>query len=383
MNKVVLYFKAGINSNTNARVFEQLKKQFSKYEIIQIDVIDLVASNKVYVFFNYFYFLWEYGIDFLLFRKSRWTWQDWFFVTSYMFKKIKFSVQQYKEKYNIIFTFQTGSRYDACLEGIPHFVYTDSTVLANLSYPDINIKSVLKSKAWMRLEPQVYKNAVLNFMFSENQVQSLLEQYRINQNKVKCIYAGSNASFIESVEKKDYSKKNILFVGVNWERKGGVVLAKAFDIVLEKIPDAKLIIIGVSEKIVKHYSPSIALENCVIKGKLPADEVEQYYNDATVFCMPTRIEPFGIVFIEAMHRKLPIVASNIGAIPEFVKHEVTGYTFHPNDVQGIAKALVEILENLTLAREMGEQGASLVKHKYTWDNTGLLLKGYIEEALRL
>jgi len=381
MPKKILYFKIGLNSNTNLRVFEQLKRNFSEYEVVEVEVMDLV-NKRWYKFINFFYFIWEYGLDFLLFHKSRWTMGEWKRVTSYMFRKMNYEIRKFSFGYDVLFTFQTGSVFDASLPHIPHFVYTDSTVLANQYYPGINKKQIFKSKAWMKLEPLVYRNATLNFLFSTNQQKSLIEQYGIDFNKTMCVYAGSNSLFDESqIVGKAYDKKIILFVGVNWERKGGVVLAKAFKRVLKKVPDAKLLIVGVTQKIVTHFSPEIDLDSCIIKGRVPVEEVEQYYREASVFCMPTRIEPFGIVFIEAMLRKLPLVASDIGAIPDFLHHGVNGFMFHPDDVESFSTALIELLNNPEKCKIMGAQGHEIAKKNYTWDSTGKLFKEHISKYI--
>ncbi len=381
MPKKILYFKIGLNSNTNLRVYEQLKIHFSEHEVLEVEVMDLV-NKKWYKFVNFFYFLWEYGLDFLFLHKSRWTIGDWKRVTSYMFCKMTYEIRKFSAQYDVLFTFQTGSVFDASLPQIPHFVYTDSTVLANLYYPGVNKRQVFKSKQWMRHEPEIYHNATLNLLFSTNQQKSLVEQYGIDTEKTRCVNAGSNSLFDELQNiGKTYDKKIVLFVGVNWERKGGLVLSKAFNKVLEKVPDAKLLIIGVSEKIVKHFSPDINLSSCIIKGRIPVEEVEQYYREATVFCMPTRIEPFGIVFIEAMYRKLPVITSNIGAIPDFIKHGVNGYMFQPDDVASLSNAMIELLNDPEKCKMMGEAGYHIAKNNYSWNNTGKLFKEHISKYI--
>jgi glycosyltransferase involved in cell wall biosynthesis len=71
--------------------------------------------------------------------------------------------------------------------------------------------------------------------------------------------------------------KNILFVGVEWQRKGGPILLKVFEQVLARYPDASLTIVGCNPK-------NINLPNCNIIGKVSVDQVIEYYNSANVFC---------------------------------------------------------------------------------------------------
>jgi glycosyltransferase involved in cell wall biosynthesis len=257
---------------------------------------------------------------------------------------------------------------------IPHFVYTDSTVLANQYYPEIDIKKVLKSKAWMKKERLIYLNATYNFTFSTNQKKSIIEQYSINENKVECVYAGSNINCNESDHTyKKYDTKNILFVGVNWERKGGDILFRSFLKLYDKMPEVSLTIVG--------CSPDIKHPNVEIAGRITLEEVEKFYKKASVFCMPTKQEPFGIVFVEAMQRKIPVVASNIGALPDMIKNNYNGFIHEWNDVDGISESLVALLSDPEKCKLFGERSYKLVQEKFNWDNTGAEIKKTIERFL--
>ena len=79
--------------------------------------------------------------------------------------------------------------------------------------------------------------------------------------------------------------------------------------------------------------------------EIPIEKVSDYYNQASVFCMPTRLEPFGIVFLEAMYHQLPIVASNIGAANDFIEDNKNGYLLPPDDTVGISNQLIYDLNN--------------------------------------
>lgn len=368
----ILFLKAGVFSNINENVEAQLRKNFPGFRLVTLDVLSLMQKKKKVRLINFFFFLLEYGWDFLTLSKKRHTWKDWFFVTAYFHKKISTAIAEFVRQsgYSFAFSIQTTSLFNGAMRDIPHFVYTDSTVLANLYYPNINMASVMKSRAWMRLEPKIYHDCVMNFTFSTNQSKSLIEQYHVPPAKVKCIFAGSNVRITESdCPNHDYSGKNILFVGVNWERKGGPVLIRAFQEVLKKIPDAHLYIVG--------CSPEVDVPNCRVLGKVSMEEVEKKYSIASVFCLPTRIEPFGIVFVEAMTRRLPVVASNIGAIPDMIRHGINGYLYHPDDWRGFAEGLTDLLLHPGKCKQFGDAGHQIASSRYTWDNTGRLLKQYI------
>jgi glycosyltransferase involved in cell wall biosynthesis len=247
------------------------------------------------------------------------------------------------------FTFQTQSLFDASQAGTPHFVYTDHTHLANLYYPSFD-ESNLYSRRWICLESSIYRNAALNFTMSSHVSRSLVEHYGCESGKIECVSIGSNVAGPEAHELSDarYASRRILFVGIDWERKGGPLLVKAFRKVLGLMPDARLTIVG--------CSPTIDVPNCEVLGRLPLDEVGAQYRRAAVFCMPTQNEPFGVVFLEAFEHRLPVVATRIGAVPDVVQEGVSGHMVETADVDALADRLYRLLVSPGLCKQFGESG---------------------------
>jgi len=374
--KHILFIKLGKFSHINDSVLHQLKEKFPEYKIDVFDVFDFFGTLRIRRFISLFYLIKEYGIDFINKEKSRYDYKTWEIVTSYGFKLIKKTIRKkvLSDRQKYIFTFQTQSMFDGSTQVIPHFLYTDSTVLANKWYPDISLKKVLKSKKWMGLEPSIYQNATKNFTFSTNQSRSIIEQYGVVDEKVKCIYAGSNLSTNSLLTStNNYTNKNILFVGVNWERKGGDVLLAAFYELLKTIPDATLTIVG--------CTPPINHPNISVLGRLPITEVEQYYQNASVFCLPTKLEPFGIAFVEAMTRKLPIVSTQIGALPDMVTDNYNGFLHHYNDYIGISASLIILLNDAAKCKQFGEKSLLIVNERYNWNKVGSNFKKIIRNYI--
>jgi glycosyltransferase involved in cell wall biosynthesis len=256
---------------------------------------------------------------------------------------------------------------------VPHFVYTDHTHLANLYYANFNPNGLF-SQNWIELEKQIYRNAVTTFVRSSNIRQSLIEQYDYSAERVICVYAGSNVSVNgHTREEKSYAEQNILFVGLDWKRKGGSELINAFQIILDYHPKATLTIVGAN--------PQVDIPNCTVLGKLSPQEVARYYEKATISCMPTHVVPFGIAFLEAMLAWLPIVGTRVGAVPDFVQDGWNGFLVDPGDVPGIAEALLKLLKDPDQRREFGERGFMLAKERYSWDIVGKRLYQHILEKL--
>jgi glycosyltransferase involved in cell wall biosynthesis len=255
----------------------------------------------------------------------------------------------------------------------PNFIYTDHTNLNNLNYPLVNPARYLGSKTYIKMEWMIYEHATLLFVMSSNIKDSLVQQYGISPDKVRIVYAGSNTKILPDVNPKKYANKNILFVGKDWERKGGPLLIEAFELVLQEIPEATLTIIG--------CNPQISIRNCTVVENVPVEQVSTYYNEASVFCLPTKREPFGIVFIEAMLNHLPIVTNSIGATPELVLNNENGFRLN-YDAREYADTLIQLLKDPIRCEQMGKRSHQIAQANYTWENTGRLIGKYIKENLQ-
>jgi glycosyltransferase involved in cell wall biosynthesis len=315
-----------------------------------------------------FHCLKDYGRDLLSGRK---TLSGSIIRTPHAFNKIRNAILERLAGRDYTFTYQTQSLFDASLPGIPHFTYTDHTHLENLRYPGFDRGRIL-SPAWIACEKTIYHNASMNFTMSSNISRSMTEDYDCDPETVSCVFCGANvqAEQNEHFDDQRYAAKNVLFVGIDWERKGGPVLAEAFRTVLETHPDAQLTIVG--------CEPDIDLPNCKVVGKVPLSDVKKFFLQASVFCLPTTLEPFGIVFLEAMAHKLPVIGTRIGAIPDFISHGENGLMVQPDNATELADSITGLLDSPGKCKAFGDFGHRLFWNRYTWANTGRLMKKEIE-----
>lgn len=353
----------------NSIVDGVIKDQFPDYEVDVIDVSGMVRQRPTIILVNSIITALLYGKDIILRRKK---FRLAFWRTPYIFHEIRKLIRGRIANGEYSFSFQTQSLFDASVPGIPHFVYTDHTHLENLKYE--TTRKNLYSSRWIVLEKEIYQNAALTFLWSSNVKRSLMEDYGLPPHKAVLAYAGSNGKISKvKTQNTDYTQANVLFVGLDWQRKGGPTLVKAFQRVREQCPDARLIIVGAK--------PDLHIPNCDVIGPTKPQELNQYYQQASVFCMPTQVEPFGMVFVEAMTAHLPIVATRVGAIPDFVEEGKNGFLLLPDDVQGIADALLRLLRDPQMCRAFGEYGFQLAKDRYSWKAIGETFRYHIMKVL--
>ncbi|MHA2066131.1 MAG: glycosyltransferase family 4 protein, partial [Candidatus Thorarchaeota archaeon] len=218
------------------------------------------------------------------------------------------------------------------------------------------------SRDWIALEKTIYHNATLNFTRNSLASVSIVQDYSCPSDKVICVYAGSNVGANFEVDTAKYKSKNILFVGLDWERKGGPELVEAFKRVLRTHADARLTIVG--------CSPKLKVPNCDVVGQVALGNVNPYYEKAAVFCLPSRLEPYAIVFLEAFAHGLPVVATDIEGASDYILDGENGYLVMLGDVKYLSKILVELVANPARCRALGENGRHLVQERYSWEKVG-------------
>ena len=340
-------------SGINDAVLERMRAEFPGLDAEQLDVRVWVRSRRALLVRNLIAVVRERGPRVLLDRTLLW---GAFWRTSLMQRAIRDHIRELAAERDMRFTFQTQSLFDASTEVVPHYVYTDHSQRVNERYPDYRPEQAqAPAGAWLDRERLIYHRAAMTFTMSNHVSRSLIEQYGVASERVRCVGAGSNT--IPPAGDPDYESRRVVFVGRDWERKGGPDLLAAFGRVRAELPDATLTIVG--------CGPEIAGPGVRVLGEIPPQEVAREYARSAVFCMPTLVEPFGIVFVEALTHGLPVVASDVGAVPDVVRRE-SGFLHAPHDHEAIAASLIRLLGNPELARQMGTAGRADVALRYTW-----------------
>jgi glycosyltransferase involved in cell wall biosynthesis len=111
------------------------------------------------------------------------------------------------------------------------------------------------------------------------------------------------------------------------------------------------------------------------------DQLPQLYHESSVFCLPTRREPFGIAFVEAMLHGLPIVATRVGALPDMVQDGSNGYLVEPGDPEALARALCTLLADPGHCRRLGQSSFDRASTFYTWPAVGQRIRARILRVL--
>jgi glycosyltransferase involved in cell wall biosynthesis len=163
-------------------------------------------------------------------------------------------------------------------------------------------------------------------------------------------------------------KNIVLFFGYLSPLKNPDTLLEAFKKVIDKLENSLLIFAGSGVMMDKLKKLSIILKienNVKFAGYVGKELRPYYYKSADLLCLPSSNECNPLSILEAMASNLPVVASQIGGIPDIIKNGVNGYLVPPNDLKKLSNAIIYLLKNKDIREKMGKNGRQKIKN-YSW-----------------
>ena len=250
----------------------------------------------------------------------------------------------------------------------PYILYCDSNVAQSrrgAPYSAASRLSEREFRAAFQREKLIYDAADRIWTMSDALADSFRTDFGQPSTKLLTIYAGMNNPPNPVVEAKRLHR--ILFVGKDHERKGSQVLMQAFEIVRRAIPDAELHMVG---RVGTDSDPSGVLSYGVVSrgtqdGRALLDDL---FATSSVFCMPSRYEPFGIAFVEAMSAGLPCVGTTKWAMPEIIDDGETGWLVNDGAVEDLGRVLITALRDPSVCARLGTRGREKALARFTWDS---------------
>jgi 1,4-alpha-glucan branching enzyme len=162
----------------------------------------------------------------------------------------------------------------------------------------------------------------------------------------------------------------VLYLGRLMERKRAIDLVRALPRVLERVPNARLVIVGKrntnAERIEAVAAELRVRHRVVMVDHVPYAEVAAYYAMADVYCLPSAYEGFPFTILEAMASGTPVVASDIPGIDEQLLHGENGLLHSVGDVPTIADYICRILEEPRLTATLSRAASARAQAQYDW-----------------
>ena len=181
-------------------------------------------------------------------------------------------------------------------------------------------------------------------------------------------------------------KPVILCVGNFEERKGHHILMRAFRQVLDRIPDARLVMVGGSQaympELKRLHSELNLEERAFLIENVSHERIPAYLSRSRIFALATQAEAFCLAILEAGAAGLPIVSTRARGVVEQLKDGVTAKLVKVDDVDGLAKALLELLENPTEAKLLADNFRTEIQESLTWKHHYAAYRAVYQRSLR-
>jgi glycosyltransferase involved in cell wall biosynthesis len=211
---------------------------------------------------------------------------------------------------------------------------------------------------------------------------SLVHDYGVAPDKIHVIAPGADRAYFEIGHRRALGSSTgvssapvkLLFVGGDFQRKGGRHLLEAFSGTLAERCELDLVTgsdvpSGPNVRVHRHISPN-------------SPELQRLYAAADVFVLPTMAECLAVVLMEATAAGLPVVTTSVGALREAVLPDRSGLLIEPSNPAALHRALVRLVESAELRRSMGRAGHQLAGQKFdARRNNHRLLKLVEEQAV--
>ena len=203
-------------------------------------------------------------------------------------------------------------------------------------------------------------------------VMQILTQSGISSSNVTLIANGVDISRFEDATptlQKDFNpdgKQIIGIIGRLVNEKGGTVLLEAAKKVLNQYADVLFVFVGEGEArqdwqaLSQHLGIAASVVFTGSRGDMPG-----VLASCNIIAMPSFNEAMPMTLLEAMAATKPVIATSVGAIPELIQHNKTGYLVPPRNVEALAEGLLALLRDPTMAQQLGKNGNARVKEHFS------------------
>jgi glycosyltransferase involved in cell wall biosynthesis len=249
-------------------------------------------------------------------------------------------------------------RFVTLSELTPSFLMDRMQLASSFGYPGA---SKVQLRAAGRKQMAAYRRAYACCVPSRWSGDDLIRE-GVPASKIRVVGYGPNV-VVDAPAERDWSAPVFLFVGWDWQRKNGDAVMRSFVRLRQRVPSAVLHVVG--------HHPPLQAEGVTGHGPLSAfdpaqcDELAALFQASTCLVVPSLVEPFGIVYVEAAYAGLPSIGTSVGGTADSIGDG--GLLVDPEDQDGLFEAMSSLADPDT-ARGLGARAARRAQ-ALTWEAT--------------
>jgi glycosyltransferase involved in cell wall biosynthesis len=199
------------------------------------------------------------------------------------------------------------------------------------------------------------------FSVSKNDIPIIQRKFGIKE--VEWVPNGVDTKIFVPVKNRSHQPV-VTYVGKLEKWKGIDTLIKAFEIIHQQVKDVRFVIAGTGSLEGTLRETGLPIE---FLGSVPYERMPAVYQQSSVVLLPSYMEGFPCICVEAISCGVPLVGSDVGDMKEIVIDNETGALAKPGDFKKIADSTVEILRDEVLRRRLGENGRAHVEKNFSYD----------------
>ncbi len=271
---------------------------------------------------------------------------------------------------------------------IPIIYMTDATFQQILGYYSyFSNLAGYNVRQGIRLDKKAFEKTAHCMLASEWNKDSAVNDYGIDANKISVIPCGANLDTIPSIADLNLNASGqcrLLFLGVEWDRKGGDIAVETFRLLKQRGIDPHLHIIGCVPPHDLSAEKKITIIPFLDKNDpVQFQQLEQIFFQTDLLLLPTRAECAGIVFCESSAYGIPSITTNTGGVSTYVKDGINGYAFPPDaPAELYAKKIEQLVSDPQAMQDMKRSSRKYYEEILNWDTWGQRFKEIAEQLVR-
>ena len=218
-----------------------------------------------------------------------------------------------------------------------------------------------------------------------------LKQLGLEPNRLRRLGMGVNFRDLEGGVGERFRQQHnlagplITFMGSVTRDKGALHLVEAMRELWDKGRQISLVIAGPpADEFLTYYArlPQAVKDKALLIGPVLGQDKRDLFAATTALAVPSRIDSFGIVYLEAWACSKPVIGAGAGGVPDVIADGEDGLLVPYGDVPALAQAIARLSDDPALAVEMGARGRAKVERSYTWDKIFGIVESAYEELVR-